>query len=555
MFQNFSEIPNLINKLKVNINRKKLKLLLVILFIFLSLFSFFLISSKKSQKPPVKEIIPISANAEFVPDEIIVEYMDGYVPEDLRKKIIEEGVLLKIKYTFNPTSNPETKLKTLEELFKRIGVISQERLHVTNNDPILRRFYILKLRKGTDVRLVHKILSNAEGIESAEPNYIMEMFITPNDPRYLDTEMWGLRKIDMPNAWDIATGSRGVVVAVIDSGIADHEDLNDIERVNDLICGYHATHVAGTIGAVGNNGIGVPGINWEVKLMSLRVTLSGCPIGLSIPAAISTAADRGTRVINMSIGHQDPCSVGEQSAIDYAIKKGVVVVVAAGNDGVSASGFSPANCAGVITVGATDAQDRRSIWKIGIKESNYGSTVEIAATGTSILSTVPDNGYGTLSGGTSMASPHVAGAAALVLSLYPNLTPQQVSDCLVASADPISTDKPIGKRLNVFRALQACGSEQPPPTNTPTPTPTLTPTPTTTPTPTLPPGTTSTPTPTLPPGVPTPTPTPTPTGGGSGGASPTPSPTPIVFYNCIFDPSFCSGEKNLQLCQLFCTLK
>src|SRR3989344_929109 len=337
MFQNFSEIPNLINKLKININRKKLKLLLVILFIFLSLFSLFLISSKKSQKPPVKEIIPISENAEFVPDEIIVEYMDGYVPEDLRKKIIEGGVLLKIKYIVDPTNSPETKLEALEELFKRIGVISQERLHVTNNDPILRRFYILKLRKGTDVRLVHKILSNAEGIESAEPNYIMKMFITPNDPRYPDTEMWGLRKIDVPNAWDITKGSQGVVVAVIDSGIADHEDLNDIEKVNNLICGYHATHVAGTIGAVGNNSIGVPGINWEVKLMSLMVTLRGCPGGLSIPTAISTAADRGARVINMSIGGSGSCSIGMQRAIDYAVQKGVVIAVAAGNDAVSAS--------------------------------------------------------------------------------------------------------------------------------------------------------------------------------------------------------------------------
>ena len=561
MFQNFSEIPNPINKLKVNINRKKLLLSLVVLFIFLSLLSFFLISSRKSQGPTVKRITSISENAEFIPDEIIVKYMDGYVPEDLRKKIIEEGVLLKIKYIVDPTSNPETKLKALEELFKRIGVISQEKLHDTN-DPILRRFYILKLRKGTDVRLVHKILNSTEGIESVEPNYIMVPFAAPNDPYYQNPPgMWGLEKIQMSEAWDIAKGSKSIIVAVIDTGTANHADLPpDIIRVNPGV-GNHGTHVAGTIGALTNNSKGVSGINWEVRIMSIQA-IGG---GMSPTSAIRYAADNGARVINMSFGNKDGTIVDCDrdspayiNAINYAISKGVVLVASAGNENMDAARKTPASCSGVITVGATGPNDQRAYY------SSYGSVVEIAAPGgdkrisgevctisSCIVSTVPGGGYSYNYQGTSMAAPHVVGVAALLFATNPNFTPNQIKDCLVQNADVITTDKPIGPRLNAFKSLTVCTGGILP-TNTPTPTITTTPTPTLppgVPTPTLPPGVTPTSTPTLPPGVPTPTPI----GGGSGGASPTPTPTPIVFYNCVIDPNCPPAQKVIQQCRLICT--
>src|SRR3989344_1237680 len=480
MFQNLSEKLNTAG-LKINISRRIFLLLLAVLFIFLSLLSFFLISNKKPQPSSVKKITSISENAEFVPDEIIVKYMDGYVPEDLRKKISEENILSKIKYTFNPTSDPETKLKTLEELFEKIGVISQEKLHDTN-DPILRRFYILKLRRGTDVRLAHKILNSAEGIESVEPNYIMVPFATPNDPYYQNSPgMWGLEKIQMPKAWDIAKGSKSIIVAVIDTGTADHDDLPpDIIRANPGV-GSHGTHVAGTIGALTNNSKGVSGVNWEVTIMSIQA-IGG---GMNSTAAIRYAADNGAKVINMSFGNVNGTVVNCENspaymhAISYAIDRGVVLVASAGNENMDSSRKTPASCPGVLTVGATGPNDERSYY------SSYGSVVEISAPGgdkrisggvctisSCIVSTVPGGGYSYNYQGTSMASPHLAGAAALLLSVNPSLTPQQVSDCLVNNADSIAQEpgKPIGPRLNAFEALRACSSGAPPPVLTPNPT-------------------------------------------------------------------------------------
>ncbi len=254
----------------------------------------------------------------------------------------------------------------------------------------------------------------------------------------------------------------------------------------------HGTHVAGTIGAITNNNNGIAGINWDVSFLAIKVLDdSGSGSTSDVLQGIYYAADNGAKVINLSLGgyvgpggcqQHDPAT---QTAINYAVQKGVVVVVAAGNDDDDTSFYTPASCNGSLVVGATGPTDQRSYY------SNYGQRVDIAAPGGDskycsdqssclIYSTVLDNSYAYYQG-TSMATPHVVGAVALMLAKNPTLSPAQIKLVLKSSADSISTDKLVGKRLNVYAALQAVNAP-------PLPTPTLIPTATLIPTPTPVPG-------------------------------------------------------------------
>src|SRR3989344_1210409 len=563
-----SKLTQLFNRFKSFSQSKKIAYIilgiLVIFFAYLLVVTIF----KKPQKLAVTErTAKYYEPASYVSGQVIVKYKAGFSPGELEQAIGERekkqrsiGGKIKIFWRDNiqKQMTPQEYLSLFQELDKQAGVTYKEKLFKDSKDPMLRRHYLLKLKSGSDAIIVQNLYLKYGFIEGTQPNFIDEIFATTPDDLYYP-QMWGLQKIQMSDAWDAAKGSKSVTAAVIDTGIDyTHQDLpDDIIKGKNFISGSddprddkgHGTHVAGTIGALANNKIGVSGINWDLKLMAVKVLGSGGSGPSSgIVQGIRYAVDNGARVINMSLGGARSCDFLYQDAINYALSKGVVVVVAAGNSNADASGFSPASCSGVVTVAATGPNDQRAYY------SNHGSVVELAAPGgdkkisggvctvsSCIISTVPGGGYSYNYQGTSMASPHVAGAAALVLFLYPNLTPQQVSDCLVASADPISTDKPIDPRLNVFKALQACSSGAPPGA----------------PTPTLPPGV-PTPTPTLPPGV-TPTPTtpaqstPTPTGGGSGGSSPTPTPTPIKTYNCVVDPNCPPAQKVIQQCQLICT--
>ncbi|HRN96025.1 MAG TPA: S8 family serine peptidase [Candidatus Levybacteria bacterium] len=363
-----------------------------------------------------------------------------------------------------------------------------------SDDPTLMYHYRLALKKGSDVQKIREALYKLDEIESSEPDYYIETQAVPNDPQY--PTMWSLQKIQAENAWNINKGSNEITVAVIDTGVDyNHPDFKGRTFVagkdfvtcdNILISGGqgqcieprsmdndpmddmgHGTHVAGTIGAVSNNGVGVSGINWNVKFMALKTMNKNRQAGGSIPDAIRHAADNGADVINMSLGGVGDCASNSsyQTVINYARNKGVVVIVAAGNgdkqgNPILASRFFPANCQGVIAVGATGSNDERASY------SNYGSPVTLAAPGgnrkgagcspaTCILSTVPGGKYNAEQG-TSMAAPHVAGVAALVLAQNPSFGPDDVKKCLVDSADTIKTDMPIGKRLNAYYALNGC---------------------------------------------------------------------------------------------------
>ena len=344
----------------------------------------------------------------------------------------------------------------IDKKLKGIGIRDYKQ-EFEGNDEKLDNFYILYYDPAIKIEQIQEKLKNLSFLQSAEPNSMMQILITPNDPSY--PQLWGMEKIQAPQAWEISTGSNSIIAADIDTGV----DLNHPDLSSNLVPGWnlinntdnpqddhgHGTHVAGTIGGIGNNGIGVVGVNWNVKIMPIKVMgANGSGNTATIVNGIKYAADNGARVANLSLGGKGACAPSQQNVVNYAVSKGMVVVFAAGNDGSDAINSQPGNCSGVITVGATTASDSRASF------SNFGNVVEIAAPGVGIVSTYL-GGYKSAQG-TSMAAPHVTGAVALLLSAKPNLSPAEVSECLINSGDIINTDRPIGPRLNIANAIRDC---------------------------------------------------------------------------------------------------
>lgn len=296
--------------------------------------------------------------------------------------------------------------------------------------------------------------------ESIEPNYIYEAFDSPNDPDY--TKQWNLRSINVEPAWTDSKGS-GVTVAVIDTGISVVPDLKSTkfvpgydfvsDRVDASDDNGHGTHVAGTIAQSTNNGYGVAGIAYEASLMPLKVlSAEGGGTVTDIAEAIRFAADHGADVINMSLGGGGDTDLMRE-AIDYAHRKGVVIVAAAGNSNTNSAAF-PARYAHVIAVSALDAAGVKAPY------SNYGAGVDISAPGGSTASgeaggilqnTIdPETGESMFLAfqGTSMAAPHVAGVAALVKASGVD-DPAAIAQVLTQSARTVKGDE-----LNHFGAGQ-----------------------------------------------------------------------------------------------------
>lgn len=332
------------------------------------------------------------------------------------------------------------------------------------------------------------------GVSYAQQDYVLTASIAPpNDPGF--TQLWGLHNtgqtggtadvdIDALEAWDVATNANSVVVAVLDTGIDfTHPDLAANMWVNaaeasgragvdddgngyiDDVHGYdfvnndgvpmddqgHGTHVAGTIGAVGNNGIGSTGVAWNVQLMGLKfLNSSGSGYTSDAVRALQYAARMGVQVVNASFG-----GGGFSQAMYDAIRafgnQGGIFVAAAGNEATNndVTPSYPANydLPNVISVAASDSRDRLASF------SNYGTSVDIAAPGVSIYSTLPSNRYGSYNG-TSMAAPHVAGAAALIKAARPDWTSNQIISALYSSADPVLTSSTRYGRLNLNQAIR-----------------------------------------------------------------------------------------------------
>jgi hypothetical protein len=276
---------------------------------------------------------------------------------------------------------------------------------------------------------------------------------TPNDSRY--GEQYGPQKVRADEAWVIARG--GPVISVIDTGVNyNHVDLaGKVIKGRDFVNGDndpmddqgHGTHVAGIAAARGNNGTGVAGIAFNSPILAVKVLNNSQPAGWGSYANISSgiiyAAARGARVINLSLSGVSPSQV-LVDALNYAVARGCLVVAAAGNDGINVQRY-PGAYADAFCVGSTTSTDARSGF------STYGAHVDIAAPGSSILSTLYTGGYG-LKSGTSMATPCVAGAAAVLWSRYPGYTLARVRARLQATGERLP-GLLIGNRVDVFEAV------------------------------------------------------------------------------------------------------
>ncbi|RUL81585.1 S8 family serine peptidase [Tautonia sociabilis] len=353
---------------------------------------------------------------------------------------------------------------------------------------------VVELPPGVSVPEALARMRTAPGMSYAEPDYAIRVRKVPNDPSF--GSQYGLRNtgqsggtsgadIGAATAWDVTTGSGEVVVAVIDTGVDyTHPDLaaniwtnageipgnntdDDGNGFVDDVRGWdfydgdndpmdddgHGTHVAGIIGAVGNNGVGVSGVNWQVRLMPVRFL--GPQGGFTSDAvrALNYAVANGATISNNSWGGGG-YSTSLRNAISNAQQAGHLFVAAAGNDGrnTDSSPHYPSSydLDNIISVAASNRNDALAGF------SNFGeTTVDLAAPGVSILSTTPNGSYSSYSG-TSMASPMVAGAAALIKARFPDWTWSQIKAQLLATVDPdsgLSGRVATGGRLDVGRAL------------------------------------------------------------------------------------------------------
>ncbi len=341
-----------------------------------------------------------------------------------------------------------------------------------------------------------KLLEKRKDVISAEPDYILSPCVMPNDAIFKSKGQWGLtgaNGINAQNAWNITTGSEKVLVGVIDSGIdAGHEDLTN--RVNEFYSRdfsgssggafsdtfAHGTHVAGIIGAEGNNYIGVTGVNWNVQLVSLKIineeeekenkgddAKRDEMFNSRLIKSVEYATSTGIPILNNSNGVSD--YTGESNALETALGRypGLFVTSAGNeeeNNDTNPKRF-PSNIRlpNVICVGAITSSGERADF------SNYGqNTVDIYAPGAEILSTLPmafrgfgysmvQPGYGYMNG-TSMAAPHVSGVAALMLSVDSSMTGAELKNAILNSTDNIEIETPSGiqsvKKLNAYRAVQ-----------------------------------------------------------------------------------------------------
>lgn len=455
-----------------------------------------------------EEIIPVEPETS---DEVSVE-AGNYVCGEARVYLSEEMAALLEDAAENGTL--VTKSQGMNLALEELGITQMYRLfpHAGEYEERTRaeglhRWYVVKYSQDVTLTKAQNSLEGVMGVEMFEP--VMQIKI--NDFNDLTTDLWGLYNrtnpgfdINVRPVWnEYTTGSSKVIVSVVDTGIdLKHEDLsgnclstghyNAVDQNSYVVAGSHGTHVAGTIAAVSNNGKGVAGIAGGdkangiagVRLMSSQIfSEDGKGTGGASSTAIKLAADNGAVISQNSWGYNydangDGEITGEEytkamkatilssdkAAVDYFIKyagcdnngnqlpnspmKGGVVIFAAGNDAIGNG--APAEYDQVIAVGAVAQDGTKSTF------SNFGDWVDICAPGTSIMSTLPDNKYGNLSG-TSMACPHVSGVAALLVSYFggPGFTNEMLKEKLLNSANHSVVPKysKIGPLVDAYGAF------------------------------------------------------------------------------------------------------
>lgn len=438
---------------------------------------------------------------------IVITFFGFKFEEKEQVKVISNGdllyssneIIVKFKSDIGKEENRLQIFSSMFKLFTAVSIKSIDPIIPDNQNEALKnriglkRIYSIKYSGEIDPLLLSQKISRLENVEYAEPRYIYKVDFTPNDP--MISSQYYLNKVKAFDAWDVSRGDSAVVIGIIDTGVYwTHPDLSSNIWINkneipdngldddnngfiDDIRGwdfgglngtpdndpredapYHGTHVAGIASASTNNGIGVAGIGFHCKIMAVKVARddkkdpnSGSPYIWYGYEGILYAADNGAQVINCSWGGSG-YSQFAQDIINYATSKGALVVAAAGNSN-SSSAHYPAGYDKVISVAATNSDDRKASY------SNYGYTIDVSAPGTSIYNTWGPSTYSILSG-TSMAAPIVAGIAGLVKSKYPSYNPEQIGEKIRVACDDIYSLNPtyrymLGKgRVNAWRALQ-----------------------------------------------------------------------------------------------------
>lgn len=410
----------------------------------------------------------------FMPNELILSYRK---PESYK----------------NQTKNPDSTLSQLglnlmagqvdRPMRMRYDGYSFSQLDFIPNPPIVdpnninqrHQFVDDHTKQKYETLIAIKLMNSDEQIQFAEPNLIIEGTAIPNDPQY--NEQWNYPLIELPAAWDITTGSSDVIVAVVDSGalfqhpdlagnlMAGYDFISDIDNAldgdgldpdaEDLGSSFHGSHVAGIIAGESNNGIGTSSISWQTSIMPLRVlgasggNLYDATQAIRYAAGMSndsgTLPQRPANIINLSVGGTGYCPSSYRDLLKEVRERDILVVAAAGNDANSSNRFIPANCNDVITVSAVDLNKELAEY------SNFGNAIDVAAPGgrdnidfdnngfvDAILSLSAVSGAGGLNYiynyrfGTSMATPHVSGVFALMLTVNPDLSADDIEQMLIS---------------------------------------------------------------------------------------------------------------------------
>ncbi len=427
----------------------------------------------------------IPPDAEFVPGEVLLKRRPA--PKSGLK--VDPGTLgNRHGLSLKKTLPPDVELYQVETALLEL----EKRKRLEKGKPVQDERHLLKL---LTLDAIRRLRLEPE-VEYAEPNYIRRPCITPNDTYF--GYQWHYNLIGLPQAWDVSTGQEEIIVAVLDTGVLkEHPDLagrltegydfvssSSLSNDGDGIdpnpedpgddprgnsSSFHGTHVSGTIGAATNNSAGVAGVTWHGKIMPVRVLgvgggtdadiSQGVRYAAGLPNVSGTIPAQRAHTINMSLGGTGYTQT-LQDAVSAARGVGVIVIAAAGNNN-SSTPFYPAACEGVVAVSAVDASGQKAPY------SNYGTWIDVAAPGGNVSVDLTGDGYGdgvlsTLADqanktitdynyrfyqGTSMASPHVAGVAALMLAVNPALTPEDLDSLLAGnhqSAPGVRITRDIG---------------------------------------------------------------------------------------------------------------